>query len=314
MRIERNKLGLSVAVVVAAFAACSPSSAQTRDAEISFWNSVKDSKDVDELEAYLNAYPNDQFAPIAKIRLKKLDHADSGDGRASDRPTAAKSISKAEKQGRAPVHDCDRLAANPYDPERVTEGVGDSGFDAARTVDACRKARKAHPHERRFAYQLARALYQKGDYETAARLFQTLAEDGYEIAMVHLSFAYERGNGVSQDFKKVAYWYRKAVALGNPIAMTNLGDMYWHGRGVPVDLAESLRLTRKAAKLGRPRAMANMGVKYQLGKGVKKDVTEALRWHERAAEFGEAAAYYNLALVLGRESTCPRIRAVPQAT
>lgn len=46
--------------------------AQTDQAEITFWESVRDSNDSIEIEAYLKAYPNGKFAPLAKVRLKKL--------------------------------------------------------------------------------------------------------------------------------------------------------------------------------------------------------------------------------------------------
>ena len=36
-------------------------------AEITFWDSVRDSKNPDELKAYLDAYPNGKFAPLARI-------------------------------------------------------------------------------------------------------------------------------------------------------------------------------------------------------------------------------------------------------
>ena len=298
MRGKTRTIAACMLVGALALGVSSPVFAQTSDAEIAFWNSVKESSDVAELRAYLDAYPEGKFAPIAKIRLKKLGGAGPDERGVGHRAAAKTPSEQPAKPDRPPTHDCDRLAANPYDPERATDGVGDSEMDPVRAAEACSRARKAYPHEKRFAYQLARAQYAQGDYQ-AARVFQTLAEDDYEIAMVHLALAYASGNGVSQDSEQAARWYREAADLGNPIALTNLGDMYWHGRGVPVDLTESLRLTFKAAKLGQPRAMANMGVKYQLGKGVKKDVAEAMRWHQRAADFGEPAAYYNLALVLG---------------
>ncbi|MCP4934217.1 MAG: PDZ domain-containing protein [bacterium] len=45
---------------------------QASQAEISFWESVKDTKEADELEAYLQVFPKGQFVPLARIRLKKL--------------------------------------------------------------------------------------------------------------------------------------------------------------------------------------------------------------------------------------------------
>lgn len=49
--------------------------AQADQAEIEFWRSVKNSNDASEFEAYLKAYPNGKFAPLARLRLKKLNGA-----------------------------------------------------------------------------------------------------------------------------------------------------------------------------------------------------------------------------------------------
>jgi hypothetical protein len=42
-------------------------------AEITFWNSIKDSKSAAEIKAYLDRYPNGTFSELAKIRLKALE-------------------------------------------------------------------------------------------------------------------------------------------------------------------------------------------------------------------------------------------------
>ena len=39
--------------------------------ELEFWNSIKDSKDASDYEAYLEAYPNGRFTPLAKARAKR---------------------------------------------------------------------------------------------------------------------------------------------------------------------------------------------------------------------------------------------------
>jgi len=39
--------------------------------ELEFWQSIKDSTDVSDYEAYLKAYPDGKFAPLAKIRVKR---------------------------------------------------------------------------------------------------------------------------------------------------------------------------------------------------------------------------------------------------
>jgi formylglycine-generating enzyme required for sulfatase activity len=39
--------------------------------EIEFWNSIKDSKNAEDYEAYLKTYPNGRFAPLAKVRAQR---------------------------------------------------------------------------------------------------------------------------------------------------------------------------------------------------------------------------------------------------
>lgn len=43
--------------------------------ELAFWNSVKDSKQVSDYEAYLHAYPKGRFAPLARARIQQLRSA-----------------------------------------------------------------------------------------------------------------------------------------------------------------------------------------------------------------------------------------------
>ena len=43
--------------------------------EIEFWNSIKDSKNADDYEAYLKTYPNGRFAPLAKVRAQRYRKA-----------------------------------------------------------------------------------------------------------------------------------------------------------------------------------------------------------------------------------------------
>jgi serine protease Do len=54
----------------------SPAPAGEPDAvEVSYWNSVKDSKSIEELNSYLARYPSGKFAELARIRIKALNKA-----------------------------------------------------------------------------------------------------------------------------------------------------------------------------------------------------------------------------------------------
>jgi peptidoglycan hydrolase-like protein with peptidoglycan-binding domain len=68
-------LGLAVLPCAGNTVALAQQAADTSAAEITFWNSVKDSTDPEELRAYLDAFPQGKFAALARIRLNKLDLA-----------------------------------------------------------------------------------------------------------------------------------------------------------------------------------------------------------------------------------------------
>jgi hypothetical protein len=61
--------------VRAPLAPAQPSAPGSRDSEATertFWETVKDTKDPEEMRAYLTRYPNGAFAELAKIRLARL--------------------------------------------------------------------------------------------------------------------------------------------------------------------------------------------------------------------------------------------------
>lgn len=281
--------------LLTAFACSAPSlsQAQTDDAEISFWNSVKDSNDAAELNAYLEAYPNGVFAPLAKIRLNSLGADAATNPKQEEAPT--ESASKSQSADKPPIHDCDRLAANPGDGARVGKGVPDGEILPGRAIAACKEAVANFPDEPRFVYQLARARYAQGEYASANEVFRELAKKDYAIAMVHLGFSFAQGNGLDKDDQKAVEWYQKAADLDNALAFNNLGVMYGSGRGVPKELKKSVSFYKKAAELGDIVAMSNLGGLYLTGNGVKKDPKLGVRWISRAAELGDRNGYFNLA-------------------
>ncbi|MEZ5828968.1 MAG: hypothetical protein R3D01_11620 [Hyphomicrobiales bacterium] len=112
--------------------------AQADAAEVSFWDSVKDSDNPAELEAYLSTYPQGTFAALARIRLNQLN------ARAESSEAAVQEQADADTES-APVHECDTLAADPYDANRKAEGVPFEEFDAEPAVQACEQAVASYP-------------------------------------------------------------------------------------------------------------------------------------------------------------------------
>jgi len=129
--------------------------------------------------------------------------------------------------------------------------------------------------------------YKKGDYASALKLWQPLAEKGNAAAQYNLGQMYRRGQGVKQDYEKAASWYQKAAEKGNAAAQFNLGVKYRKGEGVIQDFKESVKWYRKAAEQGDADAQNSLGVKYAEGRGVIQDYIRAHMWMNIAASNGE---------------------------
>ncbi len=104
--------------------------------------------------------------------------------------------------------------------------------------------------------------YERGDYETALRIFRQFADQGNTDAQFNLGIMYDNGRGVTQDHGEALRWYRIAADQGNAGAQHNLSTMYYSGRGVTQDYGEALRWVRKAADQGTVDAQIILGDMY----------------------------------------------------
>jgi TPR repeat protein len=73
------------------------------------------------------------------------------------------------------------------------------------------------------------------------RKFFEGANRGHMLAQHGLSLMYYIGQGVKQDFKEAAKWYRKAADQGDAEAQSNLGTMYKDGLGVKQNFKEAVK-------------------------------------------------------------------------
>ena len=127
------------------------------------------------------------------------------------------------------------------------------------------------------------AAYQRGDFGTALREWQPLAEQGDETAQYNLGIMYKMGQGVPEDDAEAVKWYRLAAEQGYVFAQYNLGIMYSEDEGVPQDSDEALKWNRLAAERGFDRAQNNLGFMYSNGLGVPQDYVQAHLWYNLAA-------------------------------
>jgi hypothetical protein len=124
---------------------------------------------------------------------------------------------------RAPT-DCDRLAAHPDDPEKVSPGVAQPAMDIPAAIAACDAAVKTDPTHPRLNYQLARAYGYAGRHSDGAPFRQTALMAGYPQSLFVVGFVMVTGwGGAEKDpctaaelIRKSAHAGRKAGLVGYP--------------------------------------------------------------------------------------------------
>ena len=143
-------------------------------------------------------------------------------------------------------------------------------------------------------FQRALAMYNKGKFEEAVELLNTLQDIN---AQSFIGFLYVQGKGVPKDVERGLVMLRQGEQLGNATAQCRLGTCYMNGIswGVEQDIGRALELYRLAADQGNPAAQYNLGLCYDNGTGVERDVGRAVELYRLAAEQGNAAAQNNLA-------------------
>ena len=141
------------------------------------------------------------------------------------------------------------------------------------------------------------AAFDKGDYATALKAWQPLADKGDASAQLNVALLYAKGQGVPQDFKLAADWCRNAAYQGVPQAQLKLGLLYDNGRGVAQDYAQAAEWYRKAADQGVAEAQFNLAYMYAKGQGVLQDYPQAMALYRKAAAQGVAQAQLNIGLM-----------------
>lgn len=110
------------------------------------------------------------------------------------------------------ITDCDRLAANPPDPDRVTVGVAREDVDIPAALASCRIAQASHPEIARFSYQLGRVLFYDGQAEQALAAFTRAIDQDYRQAKFLVGLIMTRGyEGIPDDLCRVEALWRSSA-------------------------------------------------------------------------------------------------------
>ena len=213
-------------------------------------------------------------------------------------------------EGAEDIDDCDRLAAQPFDPARKADGIVAEKVDKPAAESACRKAVGRAPAEPRFQYQLGRVLYlEKRDPEAIAA-FEKAAARQYAMAKVALYEAYDENRAGDRSADDMLRLLREALDQGAGIAGYRLADSYWSGKRVTADRDQALQLyQRSAAALNYPYAQDKLSELYEAGAIVPRDDQRALSYQIQAAELFERLGLDSHAEILRRSSLARRMDA-----
>jgi len=198
---------------------------------------------------------------------------------------------------KAAVHDCDLLATDPFDEDRVTDGSwlwrvrGDGRkvetfIDSAAAILACLSAADQFPTVDRFRRQVARAYAGQYDFESGLPWLLPLAEKGDPGALAGMGRIYAEGAGVPQSYEKSFDFYKRSADLGYIGATHEVGKALRDGRGVRRDYGEGAYWIQQAADWGFVWAQLNLAKLYLQGLGVRQDDGQAVAWLQKAIEQG----------------------------
>ncbi|MFQ6549118.1 tetratricopeptide repeat protein [Aestuariibius sp. 2305UL40-4] len=105
-------------------------------------------------------------------------------------------------------------------------------------------------------------MTKSGDHETARKIFEACAEDGWTGTMTWLSQLDNNGLAGAYDPDAAAEWDRKAAELGDPVGKFNYGLALIRGHGVQKDEEAGRALIDEAAATGLPIARRMVAADY----------------------------------------------------
>lgn len=139
------------------------------------------------------------------------------------------------------------------------------------------------------AYNLGMKFYQAGNTGRAVKWFRKASELGYAPAQARLGYAYEKGEGIGQDYAAAQQWYQRGAEQKDREARTGLGRLYAAGNGVEKDEATAAKFFKAAAEQGSADAQYELGMLYMTGMGVAQSDEDAFFWLSLAARETDAA-------------------------
>ena len=218
---------------------------------------------------------------------------------------------------------CDRLAADPADPDKPADAKGTREIAPSDIATAIKFCKIASAASRRALYELGRAYAANQQLPEAIGAYRKAADKGSTSAMVELGVLLATGSGVPKDEAQARKLFERAAEAGNPRGVSNLaalpnrgapsdpvkartllsraaetsaeaqyqlGLLTAEGVGGPQDDVAARALFEKAATQGHPGALERMGAFAQSGRGGAQDTSAAKAYCEKAVALGNEDA------------------------
>ncbi len=219
---------------------------------------------------------------------------------------------------------CDRIAADPSDPDKPSDIKGVTEIAPADIPTAIRFCKQAASAARRALFELGRAYAANKQMAEAIAAWRRAADKGSTSAMVELGVLYATGAGMTKDEAQARKLFERAAEAGNPRGVSNLaalggsgtssadparardllakaaetnpeaqyqlGLMLAEGKGGPQDDVAARAMFEKAAGQNHPGALERMGAFAEQGRGGTKDRDLAKSYYQRAADLGDQDA------------------------
>jgi uncharacterized protein len=177
---------------------------------------------------------------------------------------------------------CDRLAADPTDPDKPADVQGTADIAPADIATAIKFCKVAAAKSRRALYQLGRAYAANRQLPEAVSAYRNAADRGSMSAMVELGVMYGTGSGVRKDEAQARKLFERAAEGGNPRGVTNLAALSDGGK-TPSDPVKARAMLAKAAEKNSSEAQYQLGLMIAEGSGGEKDDVAARALFEKAA-------------------------------
>jgi uncharacterized protein len=184
---------------------------------------------------------------------------------------------------------CDRIAADPADPDKPADVKGVSDIAPSDVATAIKFCKRASTISRRALYELGRAYAANRQMTEAVSAYRKAADKGSSAAMVELGSLLANGSAGAKDETEARTLFARAAQAGDARGAANLAALSANDGGSS-DPAAARAMLAKAAETNSAEAQFQLGLMMANGVGGPKDDAAARAMFEKAAAQGHDGA------------------------